>query len=772
LTTHDPAAFGPDAPTGRLELSEPREVAAGIPAVVSTTRHVMREAGLRRGLPLLRHANQHEGFDCPSCAWPDPDGERSIAEFCENGAKAIADAGTRERVTPEWIAGFTLDELAQRSDRWLNAAGRITHPLIKRPDSDRYEPIAWDDAFALVGDHLRGLGSPDRAVFYTSGRTSNEAAFLYQLFVRMYGTNNLPDCSNLCHESSGAALGPTIGIGKGTVTLDDFDHADVIVVIGQNPGTNHPRMLTALQRAAERGATIVSVNPLREAGLVRVKNPQDLLHITRWGKAATGTAIAAHFLPVRIGGDLALLTGVQKALLARDRAGDGGIDRAYVDGRTRGWADLEVQLDAADWTVIEREAGVGRDRIEHLAGLLAGTDRIIWCWAMGLTQHEHAVGTIQQIANLALLRGAIGKRGAGLCPVRGHSNVQGDRTVGIWERPTAAFLDQLGAAVGFAPPRHHGYDVVRGIKAMQAGEVDALVCLGGNFLSAAPDTGFTAAAMRRVPLSVHVSTKLNRSHLVTGDTALILPCLARTDRDVQSPGEQFVTCENSMGMVHPSRGGMKPASDTLRSEPAIVAGLARATLDDGPDWDALVADYDRIRDLIQAAIPGFDDYNRRVRQRGGFALPNPPREGRFDLPDGRAVLSPYPVPETHLEPGELLMMTIRSHDQFNTTVYGDDDRYRGIHDERRVVLMQPDDLADRGLAAGDEVDLVGRHGGVERRAERFLVVPYDLPRACCATYFPEANVLVPIDATARKSNTPTSKAVVVTVEPRTAHAGS
>ncbi len=760
-------AFGPTEPTGRLKISEPRDVAAGVPAVMSTMRHITREAGLLRGLPLLRDANQHDGFDCPSCAWPDPDGERSFAEFCENGAKAIADAGTRDVVTPTWFQRFTVHELAAMTDRDLNRSGRITAPVVRRAGSDRFEAISWDDAYALVGQRLQALSSPDRALFYTSGRASNEAAFLYQLFARAYGTNNLPDCSNLCHESSGRALGSTIGIGKGTVLLEDFPQAEVVVVIGQNPGTNHPRMLTALQEAAEAGATIVSVNPMREAGLVTFRNPQDFARPSRWKAAATGTDLASMFLPVRIGGDLALLTGVQKALRERDLDGRGGIDHAWLDTHAVGFDDLAAILDAADWDTIEREAGVDRARITELADLLAGTDRIIWCWAMGLTQHEHAVGTIQQIVNLSLLRGAIGRPGAGLCPVRGHSNVQGDRTVGIWERATDAFLDRLAAGVGFTPPREHGLDVVDGIRAMHAGDVDVLVCLGGNFLSAAPDTRFTAAAMDRLDLAVHIATKPNRSHLVGDGTTLLLPCLARTDLDVQASGPQFVTCENSMGIVDTSRGNRTPVADTLRSEPAIVAGLAAATL--GPttpvDWHDLVEDYDRIRDLIEASIEGFDDYNRRVRERGGFALPNAPRLGRFDgLPDGRARLTAYEVPTTDLAPGDLVMMTIRSHDQFNTTIYDNDDRYRGVHDERRVVFLNPTDMAALGLTTGDRVDLVGRHGDGDRRAPNFLAVPYDLPRGNCATYFPEANVLVPIDTVARDSNTPASKYVVIGIE--------
>jgi molybdopterin-dependent oxidoreductase alpha subunit len=761
------AAVGPTEPVGDLRLTDPGTTAAGVTAVWSTARWVLREAGARRGLTLLKDVNQVEGFDCPSCAWPDPS-DRSFAEFCENGAKAVADAGTRDVVTPEYLSQFTVDELAGWTDRDLNRAGRITHPVVRRAGDDRFRGIGWDEAFSLVGQTLRGLSSPDRAMFYTSGRASNEAAFLYQLFVRAYGTNNLPDCSNMCHESSGSALSPTIGIGKGTVLLEDFDHAELIVVIGQNPGTNHPRMLSALQQAKHRGARIVSINPLRETGLVGFRNPQDFTNPRRWGEAATGIEISDLYLPVRIGGDLALLTGVQKALVERDRDGRGGIAHDWIEHNAAGFVAVADHVAGVPWEVVERESGVDRARIIELADLLAERDRIIWCWAMGLTQHEHAVGTIQQIVNLALMRGSIGTPGAGLCPVRGHSNVQGDRTVGIWDKPSPGFLDRLDAATGTSAPREHGLDVVDGIRAMHDGDIDVFVSLGGNWLSAGPDTAYTAEGLSRVGLSAHIVTKLNRSHLVGDGTVLLLPCLARTDRDVQATGEQFVSCENSMGVVQTSHGRMAPVADTLRSEPAIIAGLARATLGDTApvDWQGLVDDYDRIRDLVEQVVDGFDDYNRRVRQPGGFALPNNARAGDWSsLPGGRAQMTVHEVPETSLGDDELVMMTIRSHDQFNTTIYDHDDRYRGIVDERRVVLVSHADMDARGLSSGDLVDLVGHHAGVERRAPNFRVVPYDLPQGNCATYFPEANVLVPIDRVAHGSNTPTSKYVVITLEP-------
>lgn len=761
------SATGPTAASPGADVSEPPTSAAGLRAVEKAMRVVVRQSGLRRGIHALRRVNQTEGFDCPSCAWADPDGDRSFAEFCENGAKAVADAADRHRLDAPTLGRFTLTELAAMHDRDLNALGRITEPMIRRSGTDRFVPATWDDALGTVAAALRSIDDPDRAIFYTSGRASNEAAFLYQLFVRAFGTNNLPDCSNLCHESSGRALGSTIGIGKGTVRLSDFDEAELIIVIGQNPGTNHPRMLSALQTAKSNGASIVSINPLREAGLVEFRNPQDFARPRGLARAVTGTPMADTHLRVRIGGDLALLTGVQKALVERDRGGRGGIDHEWLDANAVGFDSVAELVSRTAWSDIETESGIERHRLRELADMIGDSRRIIWCWAMGLTQHEHAVGTLQQIVNLALMRGAIGIPGAGLCPVRGHSNVQGDRTVGVWERPTDEFIDRLESAVGFTAPRVPGHDVVHGIQAMHRGEMDVFVSLGGNLLSAGPDTAYTAEALGRVRVAAHIVTKLNRSHLVEGGTMVLLPCLARTDLDVQASGPQFVTCENSMGVVQRSAGDLEPPSSSVRSEPAIVAKLAALTLGDTEpvDWSGLAGDYDRIRDLIEAAVAGFDDYNRRVRQPGGFELPNPPRFGDFSgLTGGRAVLTAYPLAIAETGPGELVMTTIRSHDQFNTTIYAHDDRYRGIAAERRVVLMSPDDIAHRGLVPGQRVDLVGRHGGVERRAENFLVVSYDIPVGNCATYFPEANVLVPVDRVALGSNTPMSKYVPVTVE--------
>ncbi len=755
----------PSELTGKLRVSDAHGAAAGMTAVANSFKVTLRATPTHAG-GLLAKINQRDGFDCPSCAWPDPD-HRSVAEFCENGAKAVADAATSARVRPEWLAEFTLDELAAKTDKWLNGRGRLTAPVVKRAGSDRYEPIGWDEAFAIVGDRLKRLDNPNRAAFYTSGRASNEAAFLYQLFAREYGTNNLPDCSNMCHESSGAALTPMVGVGKGTVTLEDLEAADLVIVVGQNPGTNAPRMLTSLQRVAERGGTIVAINPMREQGLVKVRNPQDFAKPWRWMRAAAGQELASKFIPVRIGGDLALLIGVQKALLDLDRAGKPAIDHEFIAAQTAGFDEVVGAVERADWASLEAACGIDRTEMRELAALLAAHERIVWCWAMGLTQHVRAVDTIRQIVNLTLMRGAIGKPGAGLCPVRGHSNVQGDRTVGIWDKPTDAFLDRLATAVGFEPPRKHGYDVVETIRAMHRGDIDVFVALGGNLLSAGPDTSYTAAGFARVGLTVSIATKLNRSHLVTGDEALILPCLARTDRDRTEAGNQFVTVESSMGVVAMSRGQIAPPSAEVRSEPAIVAGIATATLGGRSvvDWSWLVEDYDRIRDLIEASIAGFDSYNARVRQPNGIELPNSARQGDFSkLPGGRAQFAAASWPGddgVQLPADALVMMTVRSHDQFNTTVYDNADRYRGIHGERRVVFVNPDDAQTRGLAAEDIVDIVGVADDGARCAENFQVVPYDLPAGCCATYFPEANVLVPVDVVAHESNTPASKAVPV-----------
>ena len=719
--------------------------------------------GLVRGARTLLKLNQPGGVDCPGCAWPEPDAERSHFEFCENGAKHIAGEATTKRVTPEFFAAHSVADLSSQSDEWLEAQGRLTHPMLLRRNASHYEPIEWDDAFELIGGELNSLNYPDQAIFYTSGRTSNEAAFLYQLFVRQFGTNNLPDCSNMCHESSGTALTETIGVGKGTVLLDDFDQAEVIFVIGQNPGTNHPRMLSSLQRAKRNGATLVHINPLPEAGMTRFKHPQDVL-----GLVGGGTALADLFLQVRINGDVALLKGLSKAVLAEEERRPGTVlDHDFIAGQSQNFEEFSAALKSVSWSEITTQSGVPQEQIEAAAKVFIESERTIFCWAMGLTQHRNAVANIQEIVNLMLLRGQLGKPGAGLCPVRGHSNVQGDRTMGIWERPTALFLDRLGAEFEFEPPRNHGYDTVRSIEAMHSGVGRVFFALGGNFLSATPDTEFTAEALRRCRLTAHVSTKLNRAHLITGEQALILPCLGRTEVDLQNGVAQFVTTENSMGVVQMSQGSLTPASEHLLSETQIVARLARATLHQRTtvDWELLANDYDLIRKHIENVVIGFDDYNARVRQPGGFVLPNPARQRVFNTSNGKANFTVHDLPSLELEPNQYLMMTIRSHDQFNTSIYSGNDRYRGISNGRRVVFLNKDDMSQENLEPQQKVDLISHFEGEERVARGFRVIPYDIPRRCAATYFPEANVLVPIRHVAEKSNTPASKSVVISIAP-------
>ena len=762
IAAGDVRAQPPEKLTG-LRTSPIKKAAVGLASVTTAMTRVWREMGLSRGVRGLLALNQPGGIDCMSCAWADPDEGRGIAEFCENGAKALAWEGDLDRAGPDFFARYSVSELSQQSDYWLGQQGRLTHPLVLRAAGTHYQPISWEQAFQLIAEELTALESPDEAVFYTSGRTSNEAAFLYQLFVRQFGTNNLPDCSNMCHESSGAALSPAIGIGKGTVTLGDFDLAQVILILGQNPGTNHPRMLLALQRAKRNGCKIIAINPLPEAGLMRFKNPQEIS-----GLVGRGTALADLFLQVRINGDSALLKGLMKSLLEQEERQPGSaLDLDFIRRETIGFEALAADVRRVSWPEILEQCGIAREKIDEAAALLMQSQRIIACWAMGLTQHRSAVATIQEIVNLLLLRGSIGKPGAGVCPVRGHSNVQGDRTVGIWERPKKEFLDKLQEVFGFDPPRKIGYDTVEAIRAMHSGQAKVFFAMGGNLLSAAPDTEFTAAALRRCLLTVQVSTKLNRGHLVTGRQAVILPCLGRSERDIQTSGPQLVSCENTMGVVQSSQGNQPPASEHLLSETAIVARLAQAVLSDrgGVQWRWLADDYDRIRDLIARVIPGFDQYNERVRKSGGFYLPNEPRHGRFPTRSGKATFTVHPLPDNRLEPGQLVMTTIRSHDQFNTTIYGLDDRYRGIHKERRVVFMNAEDIRGLGLVAGQAVDLTSYFQGQTRVARHFLVVPYDIPRRCAASYFPETNVLVPLDSVAETSNTPTSKYIVIRVTP-------
>jgi molybdopterin-dependent oxidoreductase alpha subunit len=741
----------PPQESEKLHVTKGPKSATGLPSVIKSLGYALEEMGPVRAAQSLLAANQMDGFDCPSCAWPDPEGHRHAIEFCENGAKAIASEATTKRVTPEFFKRWSVSELSTQSDLWLNEQGRLTQPMVLREGADHYERIGWRDAFQLIGQELKSLASPDEAIFYTSGRTSNEAAFLYQLFVRMYGTNNLPDCSNMCHESSGYGLRETIGAGKSTVTLKDLEHTDCIFVIGQNPGTNHPRMLSSLQAAVKNGATIVSVNPLPEVGLQRFKHPQQVLSVL-----GTGTALAKLLLQVRINGDVALLKGIMKLLVEAD-----AIDHEFIRDYTAGYDAFAAELAEASWDEILKESGVTRAKITEAAEIVKRSKNMIICWAMGLTQHKNAVENVRELVNLLLLRGNIGRQNAGVCCVRGHSNVQGDRTMGIWESMDEGFLIRLGAEFDFDPPRKHGFNTVESIKAMHDGSAKVFVALGGNFLSATPDTAYTAEALKNCKLTVQISTKLNRSHLVTGKTALILPCLGRTEVDGQESGPQFVTVENSMNVVSASKGPLQPASDELMSEPAIVAGIAASTLGGKIKWNRLVADYDLIRDHISSVVTGFDNFNQKVRQPGGFRLDNPASRREFRTASGKANFTVNPIRPIPLRAGEFLMMTIRSHDQFNTTVYGNDDRYRGIRGGRRVVFLNREDLMDAGLTAGEKVDLISNFDGVERTAERFTIVPYEIPRRCAATYFPETNVLVPLDSFADKSGTPTSKSVVI-----------
>ncbi len=746
-----------------VRIATPPRVAAGLQSVLKAAEVTLKEPGLVRGIAALSRLNQFDGIDCPGCAWPDPDHDRSLNEYCENGVKAIAEEATSKRCTPEFFRSWSVTDLSLQSDYWLGHQGRLTTPMVLRRGSDHYQPISWDDAFAMIGNELNALETPDQAVFYTSGRTSNEAAFLYQLFVRQFGTNNLPDCSNMCHESSGLALKEVIGVGKGTVKLEDFDLADTILIIGQNPGTNHPRMLATLQRAARRGATIISVNPLAEVGLTRFKHPKDFLHLF-----GSGTKIAKHFVQVRLSGDLSFFKGLCKQILEEEAKQPGRIvNRAFIEQKTNGFEDFRAGIAGVSWNDIVEQSGISRSQIREIAEVILQSKSVIACWAMGLTQQRQAVATIQEIVNLLLLGGNMGRPGAGVCPVRGHSNVQGDRTMGIWERMPDSFLDRLRDTFRFEPPRKFGWDVVESIKAMHRGEAKIFFAMGGNFVSATPDTEFTAEALSRCRLTVQVSTKLNRTHLITGEQALILPCLGRTDRDKQGRGLQFVSVENSMGIVHTSRGNLEPPSNQLLSEPAIVARLATATLGNRTtvDWLDLVEDYDRIRDLISRVVPGCEDMNHRLQHRGGFYLPNAARDDDYKTKTGRANFVVSAVEPVHLLPDQFLLTTLRSHDQYNTTIYGLDDRYRGIFNGRRVVFINPDDMNEQGWKEGDRLDITSHFridGNEQRRmALCFLAVPYEIPRRCVATYFPEANVLVPIDSVAEGSNTPTSKAIIV-----------
>ncbi len=744
-----------------LKLTTPKDKAAGVPAVMVAMKHLSEEFGVWQGIKVLSKMNQKEGFDCPGCAWPDPEKRSNLGEYCENGAKALAEEATQKRVTPEFFSKYSVEELSQLTDYEIGKAGRITEPMYLAADSSHYKPISWEEAFRLISNKLNSLDSPNEAVFYTSGRTSNEAAFLYQLFVRQYGTNNLPDCSNMCHESSGKGLSETVGIGKGSVTLKDLYEAEVVMVMGQNPGTNHPRMLIALEKCKKNGGKIINVNPIPEAGTNAFIDPQNPLAIIKGGSQLTD-----QYLQVKVNGDVALLKAVMMLLLEAEKKNPGQVfDLDFIKEKTEGYDELIAQLESMDFDAVVVASGVSESEIRALADLLAQKKKIIICWAMGLTQHENGVDNIREIVNLLLLKGSIGKPGAGTCPVRGHSNVQGDRTMGIWEKPKEAFLKKLDAHFGIDTPRAHGYDSVEAIEAMHADKVKVFFAMGGNFISATPDSQLTGEAMQNCELTVQVSTKLNRSHLVTGQEALILPCISRSEEDIQNGNQQFLTVENSMGVVHKTEGKFKPASSQLMSEPAIVAQLGAATFGENSPvrWSEMTDNYDQIRNHIEATIPGFESYNKRVRKPGGFDLPNGARTGDFTTPSGKAHFTVNPLPDNQVAAGHLVMMTVRTHDQFNTTIYGMDDRYRGVLNERRVVLMNPADMAEKDLKKEEVIHLKSHFKGEERMARNFKVVPYNIAKGCVGTYFPEANVLVPIGSVAKGSNTPVSKFVEVEI---------
>jgi molybdopterin-dependent oxidoreductase alpha subunit len=742
-----------------LEVGDEAHSAGGVTAVAVTMKRAIEQMGVARTARTLPKLNQVDGFACQGCAWPNPaPGERAHAEFCENGAKAVTDEATKRTIGREFFAAHPMAELREKTDYWLGQQGRITEPMYLPPAGTHYQPITWDDAFQLMAGHLNALESPDQAIFYTSGKTSNEAAFAYQLFVRAYGTNNLPDCSNMCHESTSVALAEVLGIGKGSATLDHIHDAKLIVIAGQNPGTNHPRMLTALEKAKRNGARIIAVNPLREAGLTRFKNPQKVR-----GVVGKGTYLADLHLPIRINGDLALLQAIGALLLEWD-----AVDHDFVERHTTGFEEWAEHVRALDWDVVRRSTGLTREQIEEAAGMFRDSKATVICWAMGITQHRNAVATVKEFANLAFLQGNIGKPGAGLCPVRGHSNVQGDRTMGIWDRPPGHFLDSLRDEFGFEPPREHGFDTVAAIKALRDGDAKVFIGMGGNFVSAAPDTQTTEEAFRGAALTVHVSTKLNRSHVTHGREALILPALGRSERDQTGGLTQRVTVEDSMSAVHASQGPLEPASPQLRSEVDIVCSLAQATLGDryALPWEDFRSNYSEIRQRISRVVKGCESYEEKIDQPGGFTMPHPPRDSRtFPTEKDRAIFTVSPTSVLEVPEGHLLLQTLRSHDQFNTTIYGLEDRYRGISGGRRVVFVHPDDIAAFGFEDGSLVDLVSvDEEGTTRQAPHFRVVAYDQPRGCAAAYYPETNPLVPLDYTAEGSNQPASKSVVIKLE--------
>ncbi|MDQ6753148.1 MAG: FdhF/YdeP family oxidoreductase [Actinomycetota bacterium] len=756
-----------DASDPELEISKPKTWAAGMPSLTESIPRALREMGPGRSLKTLTALNQKDGFDCMSCAWPDPP-HRKVAEFCENGAKAVSWEANPLKVPDTFWEEHSVGDLQGRTEYWLGQQGRLVRPVYKPAGKDHYQPISWDNAFGIIARELNDLDSPDQATFYTSGRTSNEAAFEYQLFARAYGTNNLPDCSNMCHESTGLAMGETIGIGKSAISYEDFAKSELIIIMGQNPGTCHPRMLTALEEAKEAGASIVAINPLPEAGLINFKNPQ-----RPRGLVGAGTDLADQFLQIRLAGDMALMQAVSKRVLEAEAAAPGAVlDHKFLNEHCQGLEELKAHLAQLDEREVLAATGLRSEEIDELAGRYLKADKVIVTWAMGLTQHKKAVPTIKEIINLLLLRGNIGKPGAGPSPIRGHSNVQGDRTMGIWEQMPPAFLDAVEQEFGFDPPREHGYDAVQSIQAMRDGKLKVFIAVGGNLVNAVSDTAVAEAAMQKMTLSVQVSTKLNRSHAFTGEQALILPTLGRTEIDIQAGGPQFVTVEDTVCAVHASAGRLEPISDMVLSEVAIISRLARAVLGEryGIDWAGFEANYDSLREHISHVCTGCEDYNRKVRREGGFVLPHPPRDSRtFPTPSGRAMLTVNELETIEVPPGRLLLQSVRAHDQFNTTIYSLNDRYRGVHKGRHVLFVNPEDLRELGIADGSYVDVHSEYAGSTDATDRVLralrIISYPTARGCVSAYFPEANVLVSLESTAEGSNTPVSKSVVVRLEP-------
>lgn len=745
-----------------ISLGEAKKYAAGYPAIFESAKHVFGAMGVKRGMSALNALNKMDGFDCPGCAWPDPDEERStLGEYCENGAKAVAEEATTKSIFADFFAKNSVSELAELDDYKIGKSGRLAQPMYLPENATHYQPISWKEAFQKIAGKLNELASPNEAIFYTSGRTSNEAAFLYQLFTKAYGTNNMPDCSNMCHESSGVALGETLGIGKGSVKLEDFYEAEAIIIMGQNPGTNHPRMLSALRKARRNGAMIIGVNPMKEAGLIAFNDPQTIRGLLR-----TKPTISTDYLHVKINGDMPLMQALAYYLLKFEEENPGKVlDQKFINDETAGFEAYKQYILNSNLDELSEMCGISLPDIKDIAEKLKFKNKIIICWAMGLTQHKNSVDTIKEVVNILLMKGSIGKPGAGTCPVRGHSNVQGDRTMGIYEKPWKWLLDKIEENYKFEVPRDHGFDVVESIEAMQKGDAKVFIGMGGNFLSATPDTKYTAEAIQKCDLTVQISTKLNRGHLITGKEAIILPTLGRSDADIQNGNPQFVSCENSMGVIQKSEGKLQPISNQLMSEVAIVCHLATEVLGEKStiDWMKFHENYDLIRDEIEKTIPGFENYNKRVRKDGGFYLPNSSRAGTFPTDNQKANFTVSKAEMVPLKDEELLMMTIRSHDQYNTTIYGLNDRYRGVHNERRVIFMNEKDMEKRNLKKLDIVNLYNFCDERERVAHRFLVIPYDIPEQCCATYFPETNVLVPIKSVAEKSNTPTSKSVKIEV---------